>query len=264
MSAHIVAPAIDDDPATISRKVMTGLLREELGFEGVAVSDGLDMAGLSRDRGVPQSAVLALIAGCDALCVGGGPTGEDAVDEIVAAIAAAVRDGRLTEDRLGQAAARVDALAAWRAGRHGAMAPPHEVGITAARRAIRYEGPVQARNLALVVRFTSAPSMAAGEVPWGMADALSARGVRVEARDAAAGAEHPTVPAGCSLVLVVRDLHRHPDHRISVETLLAHSPAAVTVEMGVPEYRPRGAGAYIATYGSARVCAQAAAEVMRP
>jgi len=106
--------------------------------------------------------------------------------------------------------------------------------------------------------------MAAGEVPWGMADALSARGVRVEARDAGAGGDEHALPSGTSLVLVVRDLHRHPEHRIAVDRMLAGHPDAVTVEMGVPEDRPRGAAAYVATYGSARVCAQAAAEVLRP
>ncbi|HEY0829716.1 MAG TPA: glycoside hydrolase family 3 N-terminal domain-containing protein [Candidatus Dormibacteraeota bacterium] len=260
MSAHIVAPAMDADPATISHKVMTGLLRDDLGFDGVAISDGLDMAGLSRDRGIPESAVLALIAGCDALCVGGGPTGEDTVDQVVAAIARAVGEGRLTEDRLVQAAGRVDALAAWRAGRPDAVAPEPGIGITAARRAVRVDGPVRVGERAVVVRFASAPSMAAGEVPWGMAEALSAQGVRVQAR----GGDDLAVAPGTSLVLVVRDLHRHPEHRSAVERLLARRPDAVVVEMGVPDYRPRGAIAYVATYGSSRVCARAAAEVMHP
>jgi beta-N-acetylhexosaminidase len=260
MSAHIVAPTMDADPATISHKVMTGLLREELGFEGVAISDGLDMAGLSRDHGIPESAVLALVAGCDALCVGGGPNGEDAVDQILAAVGRAVDEGRLTEDRLVQAAGRVDTLAAWRPVRHHMMAPATGIGIAAARRAVRVDGPVRVGDTAVVVRFASAPSMAAGEVPWGMADALSARGVRVEAR----GGDDLAVAPGTSLVLVVRDLHRHPEHRSAVERLLARRPDAVTVEMGVPDYRPRGAIAYVATYGSSRVCAQAAAELMHP
>jgi beta-N-acetylhexosaminidase len=72
------------------------------------------------------------------------------------------------------------------------------------------------------------------------------------------------VAPGTSLVLVVRDLHRHPEHRTAVEGLLERRPDAVVVEMGVPDYRPRGAIAYVATYGAARVCAQAAAEAMRP
>jgi len=263
MSAHIVAPAIDDLPSTISRKVMTGLLRDELGFDGLALSDALEMRGLSRERGVQDSAVLALVAGCDALCIGGELAGESVVDDIVAAIAGAVRTGRLSEERLEQAAGRVDALAAWRATHHDAVAPPAGIGVTAARRAVRFDGPVRVSDQAVVVRFASAPSIAAGEVPWGMAESLSARGVQVEAREAGAGDDLP-VPTDASLVLVVRDLHRRPEQVTQVDQLLARHPDAVVVEMGLPACRPRGAKAYIATYGSARVCAQAAAEVLRP
>jgi len=263
MSAHIVAPAIDDLPSTISRKVMTGLLRDELGFDGLAVSDALEMRGLSRDRGIPESAVLALVAGCDAICIGGELAGEDVVDEIVAAISEAVRSGRLGEERLQQAAGRVDALAAWRAGQHDVVAPVAGVGIAAARRAVRSDGPVRVGDQAVVLRFASAPSIAAGEVPWGVADWLSARGVQVTAHEGEAGHDL-IVPPGADLVLVVRDLHRHSEQLTQVEEVLARHPDAVLVEMGWPACRPRSAKAYIATHGSARVCGQAAAEVLRP
>ena len=96
-----------------------------------------------------------------------------------------------------------------------------------------------------------------------MAESLSARGVQVEAREAGAGDDLP-VPTDASLVLVVRDLHRRPEQVTQVDQLLARHPDAVVVEMGLPACRPRGANAYVATYGSARVCAQAAAEVLRP
>src|SRR5439155_81754 len=56
MSAHIVATAIDRAPATISRRIMTALLRDELGFKGIAITDGLEMRGLS--DGVGMTAAL--------------------------------------------------------------------------------------------------------------------------------------------------------------------------------------------------------------
>ncbi|HYL08772.1 MAG TPA: glycoside hydrolase family 3 N-terminal domain-containing protein, partial [Candidatus Udaeobacter sp.] len=68
MSAHIVVPSIDGAPATISHRIMTGLLRDELGFKGLAVSDGLEMRALMNARSLVDNAVLALAAGCDALC----------------------------------------------------------------------------------------------------------------------------------------------------------------------------------------------------
>jgi beta-N-acetylhexosaminidase len=256
MSAHIVVPAVEDAPATISRPVMTGLLRDELGFDGLAISDGLDMKALSAESGIPEAAVRALIAGCDAVCVGGGPADSEVVDGIVAALADAVRKGRLLESRLAEAAGRVDALAAWRLAQGPASRPIEGIGLAAARRALRCDGDVRARDHAVVKRFDSEPSIAAGPVPWGVAGALAARGVTVK-EDVADLPDH-------SLVIVVRDLHRQPGRLADVEATLARRPDAIVVEMGVPACRPRGAGAYITTSGSARVCAEAAAEVMRP
>jgi beta-N-acetylhexosaminidase len=264
MSAHIVVPSIDDAPATINPLLMTGWLRGELGFDGLAISDGLDMRGISGERGIANAAVLAMRAGCDALCVGGGPTGPEAVDEIVKALLAGVGGRRLAE-----AAGRVDALAAWRSaqtsdspdypGELGAEMPVGRdyrgIGLVAARRALRVFGDVQVRDHAVVMRFASPPSIAAGEVPWGMAASLFRRGVEV--------GKDPERP-GASLVLVVRDIHRHADQRNAVEALLARRPDAIVIEMGVPSCRPRGATSYVATYGAAPVCADAAAEVMRP
>lgn len=252
MSAHIVVPSLDDAPATVSEKVMTGLLRDELGFEGVAITDGLDMRGISGDVGIAKAAVLAMRAGCDALCVGGGPAGSEVVDEIVSALVRDVDEGRLAE-----AAGRVENLRVSpdyrRTSRsEGDVSPDYRgIGLEAARRAICTSGPVQVRDRAVVRRFASRFSFAAGEVPWGMDVALAARGVQLTESSEDA-----------SFVLVVRDLHRQPGLREEVEAILARRPDAVVVEMGVPACRPDGATSYIATYGSARVCAEAAAEVM--
>jgi len=265
MSAHIVVPTVDEAPATISRRIMTGMLRDELGFKGLAVSDGLEMRGLAGDRGVPEAAVLALAAGCDALVIGGGLCDEATVLEIARAVAVAVGEGRLPEERLVEAASRVDELADWLSsplmgdgsspfmGKYPAK-PGDGAALQAARRAICAEGLVHVGESAVVVRMPSPSSIAAGDVPWGMAAALRACGVHVTESDVEIG--------GQGLVIAVRDLHRQPENQRAVEALLARRPDAVVVEMGVPAYRPRGAGAYIATHGSARVCAQAAAELM--
>jgi beta-N-acetylhexosaminidase len=244
MSAHIVAPEIDDAPATINRKVMTGVLRGDLGFAGLAISDGLDMRGISGDRGIPQAAALAVDAGCDALCVGGGPTGPEIVHQIAAALTASVGTERLAE-----AARRVDAMAAWRAKQRTSVVPDRNIGLEAARRALCISGDVKVREDARVIRFDTEPSIAAGDIPWGMTEALLHCGVRIG-------------DDGRTLVLVARDLHRNPRHLQAIESELGEHPDAIVVEMGVPVYRPRNAKNYIATNGSARVCAQAAAEVM--
>ncbi len=242
MSAHIVAPALDDLPATISPRIMTGLLRDELRFDGLAITDGLDMAGLSGERGIPEAAVLALIAGCDALCVGGGPSDETVVDAIVTAIVHAVEEGRLSEARLSQAASRMRKVRPDASGRE----VNRGAALEAARRAVCADGDVSVGAEARVIHLDSPGSLAAGEIPWGMEQSLAARGVRLTATG--------------RVVVEVRDLHRRD--RAAVDALLARHPDAVLVEMGLPAYRPAAARAYVATHGSARVLADAAAELM--
>jgi beta-N-acetylhexosaminidase len=73
MTAHVLVPAFDEQrPATLSKRIVTGLLREELGFEGVIVSDDLEMKAVANAFTVPDAAVQAIAAGCDALLICSG------------------------------------------------------------------------------------------------------------------------------------------------------------------------------------------------
>src|SRR6266852_2550811 len=267
MSAHILVRSIDSVPATISARIMTGLLRDELGFEGLAVSDGLEMRAIADGVGIAEGTVLALAAGCDLLCIGGGFAGEDIAITLRDAIVAAVREGRVSEARLAEAAARVERLAQWRSKQTATQSRDPAVGLVAARRAIRAEGSVKIDHNPVVVQLSSMPSQAAGVVPWGVAVPLTQLGARVTAieldRPPASLDGILKEAAGRSLVLVVRDLHRHPWMATLTEAVLVQRADAVTVEMGLPACRPAGASAYIATHGAARVCGVAAAERMK-
>jgi beta-N-acetylhexosaminidase len=102
MSAHVVYPALDpDEPATFSPRVLLGLLRRELGFEGAIVSDDLEMGAV--ERTIPEAAVAAVAAGCDQLLVCSRP---DDAEAARAALVAAVETGRLPAARLADAARR--------------------------------------------------------------------------------------------------------------------------------------------------------------
>ncbi|NUR05879.1 MAG: glycoside hydrolase family 3 protein, partial [Nocardioidaceae bacterium] len=114
MTAHVVVRTLDDRPATLS-PVLLGLLRDELGFEGVVVTDALDMQAISAGVGRAAGAVAALAAGADLLCIGnpafpGGYDAEAVLDEIAAAVETAVADGVLPAERLAEATTRVAAL----------------------------------------------------------------------------------------------------------------------------------------------------------
>jgi beta-N-acetylhexosaminidase len=89
MTAHVLVPALDEQrPATLSKRIVTGLLREELHYNGVIVSDDLEMKALANDYKVPESAVLAVEAGCDALliCSGDVDVQAAALESIVHAV----------------------------------------------------------------------------------------------------------------------------------------------------------------------------------
>ena len=105
MVGHLDVRAVDPGvPSTLSRPVVTGLLRDQLGFDGVVVTDALDMAGVSAGRSPAAVATRALQAGNDVLLM---PTDPAAAR---AGIVRAVEEGRLPRRRLEQAAARSVAL----------------------------------------------------------------------------------------------------------------------------------------------------------
>ncbi|MBB5936869.1 glycoside hydrolase family 3 protein [Streptomyces zagrosensis] len=119
MSAHILVPALDPiRPATLSSAALHGLLRQPvadggLGFDGLIVTDAMEMKAISATYGLEHGCVLAIAAGADAICVGGGLADEETVQRLHDALVRAVHVGELTEERLADAAARVRALGAW-------------------------------------------------------------------------------------------------------------------------------------------------------
>ncbi|MEO8257091.1 MAG: beta-N-acetylhexosaminidase [Acidobacteriota bacterium] len=73
MTAHVFLPAIDDTrPATLSKRIVSGLLREELRFDGLVLSDDLEMKAVAAQYAVPEAAVLAVAAGCDGVLICSG------------------------------------------------------------------------------------------------------------------------------------------------------------------------------------------------
>ncbi|MFI5892749.1 glycoside hydrolase family 3 protein [Actinoplanes sp. NPDC051513] len=299
MTGHLLVPAFDNKlPATLSHPIMTGLLREELGFQGLIVTDGIEMQGVRRRYGLAGATVLALAAGVDAICVGGDNADEQTAVLLRNAIVEAVRSGELGEERLADAAARVRRLGAWASAaqtRTGARAianrawpiadlaavpkPPNGsaagVGFEAARRAVRVtiaEGatPLPIDRRAHVVEFAPPRNIAIGaETPWGIGAPLDdllpgTTSMRLTADDLE-GLADPAAPVlagadGRALVLVARDVHRHPWLAAALIRVLEARPDAIVVEMGVP-VTVLG-GVHIATYGATRACGLAAAELI--
>ena len=119
MTAHLLVPAFDTVPATVSRVLLHDVLRVELGFEGLVVTDALEMRAISAGLGVEEGAVQALAAGADALCLGHDLAAAE-VAAVRRAIVTAVESGRLPERRLAEAAGRVERVAVGTAATAGA------------------------------------------------------------------------------------------------------------------------------------------------
>ena len=103
MSAHIAVPALDAPglPATLSPKILTGILREEMAFKGIIVTDALEMGGIAQGFSVGDASVRALEAGADVLLM--PPDPEAAINAVVAA----VHSGRIKQKRLDESVMRV-------------------------------------------------------------------------------------------------------------------------------------------------------------
>ena len=276
MVAHLLMPEFDTEhPASVSPAVIGGLLRTELGFDGLAVSDAIGMAAVRERYGLAGAAVHALAAGIDVVCVDSASTDAD-LAAITDAITAALRDGTLTEARLVEAAEKVAGFAAWR--RESALGD----GLAAARRAVKV---LRADYGALPLK--SAPHVVEADLPRSMADLLAellpgttgsklsdtiddAAAIDTAAADtagdqtadtAAAAPARTTIPADRPLVVVVRGIQRSPEDLDRVARLVKERPDAIVVDLGVAHVDPGGA-AWVAGYGVSRVSLQAVAEVL--
>jgi beta-N-acetylhexosaminidase len=267
MPGHLLVPELTGSlPATLSPAAVNGLLRGELGFSGVVISDALEMKAASAVFGIPEAAVLAVIAGVDLLCLG-RQTDEPMYHAVRAAIADAVTSKRLRGDRLEEAAARVAdlraRLAAWPAASACGdvlSSAGDDVGLVAARRALRRSGPVPSALVdPLIVEVEPEESIAAGRFTWGFEPWAAVKRVDPAAGDGAAAGSILAASARRPLVLAVRDARSVLS---LVGEVLAARPDAVIIEMGVPAWTPPRGTAYLATYGASRVCAQAAAEAL--
>ncbi len=105
MTGHSVYPAFDEKyPTTLSEKILTGLLREELGFDGVIVSDAIGMAAILKQWPLPKACAMAINAGCDTILL---KADDESRSQCFFGIKQAVETGELSEERVDQAVGRL-------------------------------------------------------------------------------------------------------------------------------------------------------------
>ncbi|MET4781197.1 beta-N-acetylhexosaminidase [Glaciihabitans sp. UYNi722] len=249
MTSHILLPQVDsENPATFSKKILGEILRRELGFDGVIVTDALDMAGASGVIGIPQAAVRAVAAGCDLLCIGTENTDEQ-LGQIEAAIDQAVRDRVIDPERLAEAAARNVKLARELAREAGSIPIPEyittvdEPELDVARTAASFDvrPGLRVQTTRLLVTLETSANLAIGQSPWGPpGDGITrmVEGARLQ------------VPDGVQPVLLGRANHRHAWIRELIDGVRAQHPSTIVVDLGWPG--DDRAYADVATFGASR------------
>ncbi|MFC7487099.1 glycoside hydrolase family 3 protein [Knoellia sp. CPCC 206453] len=273
MSAHIVVRGLDDGPATLSHRILVDLLRTQLGFQGMVLSDGMEMGGITGSMSLADGCVRAVAAGVDSLCIGGGLAGEETVLEVADALVAAVHDGHLDESRLAQAAqhvtlaaderARLRQAAAGEVAAASSGASHNAAGVEAARRAIVVHGPrrtIEMDEPPTVIELGAPSNIAVGdETLTGIATAVAGRWPGT--RTTVVISERELVDAlptadGHTLWVSVRDPHRHGWMAPALATLLAARPDAVVIDTGWPGWTAPAGTTDVVTHGAARVTAE--------
>ncbi len=248
MSAHVLVPALDAaNPATLSAAVLTGLLREQLGFRGVIATDCLEMAAIADAAGTAAGAVRAVTAGADLLLVSHHL---ERAGEAADAIVAAVERGTLPLERLAAAAARVGELRARYARPHPTDA---EVAPDLAQRAAQAAVTALGDDLRLaagkpvtVISFEGALSDGVSDVRArrpSLSAALRARRWKSELLRVPLEPERGDLDllvaelaslGARNFVLVIRQARLHAGQRAAVKRILALAPDAIVICAGEP------------------------------
>ena len=263
MTAHVVFPEIDTVPATISRRFLAGLLREELGFDGVIITDALEMAAIGDSEASAEGAVAALAAGADLLCLPGEWAAQRQARDT---LASAVRRGVVPRARVEESAARVRALAAW-ARASPVSAPEPAVGAEAAARALLVQtARLPLADLPYVIDAGGRMSGALDDTAASLLGVLRSRAPGVDGiRLTEPPADLDAIVArahGRPLLLAVCDAHRRPWQRDLMGGVLARRPGTLVVGTGTTHDAALADGNYLGTRGSGRANLEAVADVL--
>jgi beta-N-acetylhexosaminidase len=262
MTAHVVFPEVDTVPATISRRFLHGLLREDLGFDGVIVTDALGMAAIGDSEASAEGAVRALAAGADLLCLPGEWAAQWRARDT---LASAVRTGAVPVARVEESAARVRALGAWARARP-VSAPDPALGAEAARRGLLVDAKVPLPGPPFVIDAGGRMSSALGDASASLLGVLRSRapaadGIRLSGMPGDLDALIERGGTG-PLVLAVCDAHRKPWQADLIREVLARRPDTVVVGTGTVHDAALADGNYLGTRGAARPSLEAAADVL--
>lgn len=275
MSGHLQFPALDDSlkPATLSAPILTGLLRERLGFDGVVVTDSLEMAGVRAEFGDERVPVMALQAGADLLLM--PPDFQLAFEAVLGAVAS----GELTEERIDASVRRLLALKVARGIIADPVTDPAGTDVVGAEAHRRVAADIADRSITLLANDGTLPFQGGSILVtgWGenttarLTESLNGEGLQAEAlvTGEAPNADQikaaVTAAAGRDLVVVATfDAEAGGAQANLVGELLEAGVPVVAAAVGTP-YDAAGLGAVnasLASYSYTRVSLASLAKVI--
>ena len=247
MTGHLLVTALDaDDPASLSSATTTDLLRGELGFSGVVVTDAIDMGAMSSSHSerLQHPVVSCLLAGADIVCL--GSAGQEAVTESAAsAILRALTDGTLDPSVLVAAAERRAQMITRRGTyEHFDVRSDEQCVADAAERSLAVQGDVALTGSGVdVLSLSTSPGYVSGSPSWSLGRHLSSCGLDVGSVDVAPGASDR------DLVIEIRDDWKSVELLRSLADATRERPDSVIVDVGMWDPRLPQCRGVITTHG---------------
>jgi beta-N-acetylhexosaminidase len=277
MSAHVYVPALESQarlPATVSGAVLTGLLRDELGYRGLILTDALDMQAIKQNRTAAEAATLAFEAGADMLLIAGIDTSDRGrAGDGPALLLAAVRSGRVPIDRLDASVVRILEAKAQRGILSAAVraepdavslnGPEHRaLALEVARRAVTLH---RDRQSLLPLKSSQRVRVVVPDAPtrsYAQDDRLASS--LLEAVQQFAPAASDALDSADVIVLGTYDLAQSADQQALATSLVATGKPVVAVSLRGPYDPPAtpAIGTWLTVYGDRPVHLQAAAEAL--
>lgn len=257
MTGHIVIPALDSkDPASCSKKVTTDYLRGKLKFNGLVVTDALDMGALGGPKKIHLSALRALTAGADLLCFSGLYDQSIFVETSLETIRSAVSAGDLDGEAIIKNAEKIRN---WNPPKPQGSSMKDMPSSESFERGVHVQGSVHLKSPNLqLIELSADPTIAAGFVGWGLRRSLTLVGkkVKLESSDIDLSSTSDT-----QLVVAFRDAFRDAKVMSALEKINRAKPDAIFVDMGWPtlKFNPRN---LIRTYGSSSLASELATHLM--
>jgi len=258
MVGHLVVDELDaHKPASLSSKVQGEYLRGFLGFNGLIVTDALDMGALGGVPRIHESALQALLAGSNLLCFSGLGDQSQIVEASFVRIKDALKSGEITSDYLAGIASLVrdfnpKILVS--------AEEKSEVDFDKLALGMHKSGSVNIKSPDFnLIEIGTKPTIAAGDVSWGIHRELRAAGVKFEIH---ASDSESALKSEKQLVVAFRDAYRDSQLLATLQNLQKRKPDAIFIDMGWPtlEFNPKN---LIRSYGSSAIVSRVVVSIMK-